>query len=86
MHRQVSSFWKVLSQQTVGVLIRPTLPRTLPIAEVNVDVGRQREASMIRKFLAPVRVSDFYGSLGSFFACLMSTEITVCVSLLGHLR
>jgi hypothetical protein len=54
MHRRVSSFWKVLSQQTVGVLIRPTLPRTLWIAEVNVDVGRQREASMIRKLFAPV--------------------------------
>src|SRR5450830_2153858 len=54
VHRQVGSLRKVLSQQTVGVLVRPALPRTLRIAEVNVDVGRQRKSSMIRKLLAPV--------------------------------
>jgi hypothetical protein len=31
-----------LSQQTIGILIRPTLPRTLRIAEVNVDVVNRR--------------------------------------------
>jgi hypothetical protein len=54
VHRQVGSLGKVLSQQTVGVLIGTALPRTLRIAEVNVDVGRQRKSSMIRKLLAPV--------------------------------
>jgi hypothetical protein len=29
-----------------------------------------------------IQVRDLYGSLGSFFACLMSAETTVCVSLL----
>src|SRR3974390_1488107 len=38
--RQVSSFRKVLSQQTIGVLIGTALPRTLRIAEVNIDIGR----------------------------------------------
>src|SRR5713101_4596675 len=52
--RQIGAIGKVLSQQTVGVLIRPALPRALRIAKVNVDVGRQRKSSMIRKFLAPV--------------------------------
>jgi hypothetical protein len=37
VHRQVGSLRKVLSQQTVGVLIGTALPRTLRIAEVNVD-------------------------------------------------
>src|SRR5450432_4513335 len=54
MHRQVGALWKVLSQQTIGVFIRAALPRALRVAKINVDVGRQREASMVRKFLAAV--------------------------------
>src|SRR5712691_8146480 len=54
VHRQVGSLRKILSQQTIGVLIGTALPRTLRIAEVNIDVGCQREPSMIRKFLAAV--------------------------------
>src|ERR1700687_5993601 len=54
VHRQVGALGKVLSQQTIGVLIRPALPRALRIAKVTVDVGRQRKSSMVRKFLAPV--------------------------------
>jgi len=54
VHRQVSSLRKVLSQQTIGIFVRTALSRALRIAEVNVDVGRQRKSSMIRKFLAPV--------------------------------
>src|SRR2546423_15595195 len=37
---QVGSLWKVLSQQTVGVLVGAALPGTLRITEVDVDVGR----------------------------------------------
>ena len=54
MHRQVGALRKVLSQQAIGILIRPALPRALRIAEVDVDFSRQRKATMIRKFLAPV--------------------------------
>src|SRR5262245_63311192 len=54
VHGQVSPVRQVLPQQTVGVLIGTTLPRTLRIAEVNVDIGRQRQAPMIRKLLAAV--------------------------------
>src|SRR3954466_15712944 len=53
VHRQVGALWKVLSQQAVGVLVRPALPRALWIAKINVDVGRQRKTTMIRKFLSP---------------------------------
>src|SRR5690349_16021291 len=52
--RQVGSLRKVLSQQAIGVLIRTALPRTLRIAEVNIDVGRQRKSPMIGKLLAAV--------------------------------
>src|SRR5665213_3394131 len=54
VHRQVGSFRKVLPQQTIGVLIGAALPRTLRITEVDVDVGRERKSSMIRKLLPPV--------------------------------
>src|SRR5467141_2658784 len=54
MHRQVSALRKVLSQQTIDVLIRAALPWVLRIAKINVDVCRQREPSMVRKFLTPV--------------------------------
>src|SRR6476469_8907032 len=74
MHRQVGAFRKVLSQQTIGVLIRAALPRALRVAEVDIDVGRQGKSSMIRKLLAPSQVSDLYSSVGSFFACLMSAD------------
>jgi hypothetical protein len=40
MHRQVGPFREVLPEQTIGVFIGTALPRTLRIAEVNVDVGR----------------------------------------------
>jgi hypothetical protein len=40
VYRQVGSLRKILSQQTIGVLIGTALPRTLRIAEVNVDAGR----------------------------------------------
>ena len=53
MHRQVGALRKVLSQQAVGILVRPALPRALRIAKIDVDVGRQCKATMIRKFLAP---------------------------------
>src|SRR5207344_3235536 len=41
MHRQVGALRKVLSQQTIGVLIRAALPWALRIAKINVDVCRQ---------------------------------------------
>ena len=43
MHRQVGALWEVLSQQAIGVLVRPALPRALRIAKIDVDVGRQRK-------------------------------------------
>src|SRR5882757_8984086 len=54
VHRQVGSFREVLPQQTVGVLIGTALPGALRIAEVDIDVGRERKSSMVRKLLASV--------------------------------
>src|SRR6267154_3384991 len=54
VHRQVGALREVLSQQAIGVLVRPALPRALRIAKIDVDFGRQRKATMIRKFLSPL--------------------------------
>ena len=54
VHRQVGALRKVLSQQAIGVLVRSALPRALRIAKIDVDVGRQRKATMSRQFLAPL--------------------------------
>ena len=59
VHRQIGALGKVLSQQAIGVLIRAALPRALRIAKIDVDVGRQRKAAMIREFLAPVPSQAF---------------------------
>jgi hypothetical protein len=56
-------------------------PRALRIAKIYVDFGRQRKATMVREFLSLVAGQDLYSSFGSFFACLMSAETTVWVSL-----
>ena len=46
MNRQVSALRNVLSEQAIGVLVRPTLPRALRIAKIYVDLGRQRKARL----------------------------------------
>src|SRR5258708_16809257 len=37
VHRQVGSFRKILSQQTIGVLVGASLPLPFRIARVNID-------------------------------------------------
>ena len=74
---------EVLSEQAIGVLIGSPLPRALRITEVNVDVCRQAKPSMICEFLATIPGQGFVELPGSFFACLISAETTVLVSLLA---
>ena len=52
--RQVYSLWKVLPQQSIDLLVRATLPRALRIAEIDFDIGCQREALVIRHLLASI--------------------------------
>ena len=54
IYRQVRSLGEVLSQKPIGVLIGSTLPWTLRVAEVDINVGRQAEPAMIREFFAAV--------------------------------
>ena len=54
MYRQVGPFGKILSQQTIGVLVGTPLPRALRVAELDLDVGRQREAFVIVHLLATI--------------------------------
>src|SRR3981189_318622 len=41
IQRQVGALWGVLSQEAIGVLVRPALPWALRIAKIYVDFGRQ---------------------------------------------
>jgi hypothetical protein len=47
VHRQVGPLGEVLPEQAIGVLVGTALPRTLRIAEVNIDVCRQAKPSVI---------------------------------------
>ena len=86
VHRQVGALRKVLSQQAIGVLIRPALPRALRITEVNVNVGRQRKSSMIRKFLAPVPGQRFIEFIWELLGLLYQRGDDRLGVLVGHLR
>src|SRR5947208_10615174 len=67
MHRQVGALRKVLSQQTIGVLVRSALPRALRIAKIDVDVGRQRKATMIfGSWYSARRRNDDYTVAGEY--------------------
>ncbi len=59
VYRHVGSLGELLSEQTIGFLVGTTLPATLRIAEVNINVVRQGKAFMIRKLLAPVQGQGF---------------------------
>jgi hypothetical protein len=57
VHRQIGPAWKILPEQTIGVLVGSALPGTLRVAEVNLDVGRQRK-SPNSVFLAAFSVAE----------------------------
>ena len=52
--REVGPLWEELSEQAVGVLVRPTLPGALRMREVDLDPGRLGEEPMLGHLLAPV--------------------------------
>ena len=63
MHRQVGALGKVLSEQAIGILVRPALPRALRVAKIDIDVGRHRKAvstvvAVPLLPLAPLRHAD----------------------------
>ena len=63
---EIHSLREVLPQESVGVLVRATLPRLLWITEVHLDVGGEREALMIGQLLAAIpgqRLVEFPRSL-----------------------
>ena len=64
MDAQVSAFWKVLTQQPIGVLVGAALPRTLRVAEVDLDARIDLETMMLRHFCSLIpgqRTTQFFG-------------------------
>src|SRR6478672_11534356 len=51
---EVGALRKVLPQQSIGILVRPSLPRTVGIAEVDSDPGGFSQFGMTRQFLTSV--------------------------------
>src|SRR6266481_845519 len=59
MHRQVGALWKVLSQQAIGVLVRPALPRALRIEKMKtVSDWLTRAAALPARLHSNRRQSD----------------------------
>ena len=54
MSGEVGAFGEVLTEETVGVLVGSTLPWTLRVAEVDVEVGICAELSVLGHFGALV--------------------------------
>ena len=52
--RQTHSLWEVLPEQAVGVFVGATLPGTLWITEVDLDIRVQGEAFVISHFFASI--------------------------------
>ena len=52
--RQIRSFRKILAQQPIRVLVRPTLPRARWIAEVHFHVGSDRKRFVLRHFVSAI--------------------------------
>src|SRR5712672_2793708 len=59
VHRQVGALWKVLSQQAIGVLVRPALPRALRIEKMKtVSDWLTRAAALPARLHSNRRQSD----------------------------
>src|SRR6266403_2494986 len=77
VHRQVGALRKVLSQQAIGVLVRPALPRALRIAKIYVGV-RTESGSHVAPAPAFVRPARCVGA--RYRACASCSTITMLSS------
>ena len=44
VHAEIGAFWKILTQQSVGVLVGAALPRAVRIAEIHLDASVDLQA------------------------------------------
>src|SRR6516162_4819805 len=47
MHAEIGAFWKILAQQSVGVLVGAALPWAVRIAEIDLDAGVDLQACVL---------------------------------------
>ena len=54
MLAEIPPFWKVLTQQAVGVLVAPALPGALRVAEIDIEPSVDAQSSMLSHLRALV--------------------------------
>src|ERR1700758_2526320 len=47
MHAEIDAFWKILAQQSVGVLVGAALPWAVRIAEIDLDASVDLQACVL---------------------------------------
>src|ERR1700749_3713711 len=47
MHAEIGAFWKILAQQSIGVLVGAALPWTVRIAEIDLDASVDLQACVL---------------------------------------
>jgi hypothetical protein len=71
--RRISRLAGILAQQSVGVLVRATLPQALGVAEMNLDSGTSRAEEELPR---PMRDRDFELVASSITTCRASSSPT----------
>ena len=51
---EIHSLWKILPEQSIGLLIRATLPGALRIAEADLDIGIEGETLVVGHLAAAI--------------------------------
>ena len=54
MHGEIGAFGEVLPQEAIRVLVRAALPGVMGITEVDLDVGGNSEALVLRHLRHPI--------------------------------
>src|SRR4051812_10667652 len=47
MHAEIDAFWKILAQQSVGILVGATLPWAVRITEIDLDTSVDPQACVL---------------------------------------
>jgi hypothetical protein len=81
MSAQIRAFREVLSQESVGVLVRAALPRTVRIAEVDRQAGIHAQLCVLSHLL---RIAEVDRQAGIHAQLCVLSHLSGCVALAMH--